>query len=196
MSLARAIVLSGLRRVRGGRLEVVEPEGKLLAFGPGDAELRARVEVHDPRAWREFLVGSHGMGEAYIERWWDCDDLVSLTRIGARDLPRLDGIRRLIAPVKRLIERVPRNTIGASRRHIAAHYDLGNELFETFLDDTMTYSCAVFDGPDMSLREAQEAKLERICRKLELTPGGPLARDRYRLGRPGDPRRRATTAAA
>jgi cyclopropane-fatty-acyl-phospholipid synthase len=174
VSLARAIVLSGLRRVRGGRLEVVEPEGRTLAFGPGDAELRARVEVHDPRAWRKFLIGSHGMGEAYIERWWDCDDLVALTRIGARDLPRLDGIRRLLAPVKRLIERVPRNTIGASRRHIAAHYDLGNELFETFLDETMTYSCAAFDDPGMTLREAQEAKLERICRKLELTPDDHL----------------------
>jgi cyclopropane-fatty-acyl-phospholipid synthase len=72
--------------------------------------------------------------------------------------------------VRRLIERVPRNTIRGSQRHIAGHYDLGNDLFAAFLDETMTYSCAAFDTPGMSLREAQEAKLERVCRKLELTP--------------------------
>jgi cyclopropane-fatty-acyl-phospholipid synthase len=73
--------------------------------------------------------------------------------------------------VRSLLSRVPRNTRAGARRHIAAHYDLGNDLFRLFLDETMTYSCAVFHRPSISLREAQEAKLERVCRKLELGPG-------------------------
>jgi cyclopropane-fatty-acyl-phospholipid synthase len=101
---------------------------------------------------------------------WDCDDLVTLVRIGAREIPRIDRWRRPFLPARRALSRVPRNTRSAARRHIAAHYDLGNDLFRLFLDETMTYSCAVFESPDMTLREAQEAKLDRVCRKLELTP--------------------------
>jgi cyclopropane-fatty-acyl-phospholipid synthase len=69
---------------------------------------------------------------------------------------------------------VPRNTLRAAPRHIGAHYDLGNDLFAAFLDETMSYSCALFEEPGMTLRAAQEAKLERICRALELSPDDDL----------------------
>ena len=91
-------------------------------------------------------------------------------RICARELPRVDGFRRPFAPLRRAFTRIPRNTRKGARRAIAAHYDLGNEMFALFLDETMTYSCAVWESPDMTLLEAQEAKLDRVCRKLELTP--------------------------
>jgi cyclopropane-fatty-acyl-phospholipid synthase len=169
MTPARTLVTGALRHIRGGRLELVEPGGR-RAFGPADADLRATLEVHDPRAWRRFLRGSHGVADAYLEGAWDCDDLVSLVRIGAREVPRLDPLRRALLPLRRLAERVPRNTIGASPRHVRAHYDLGNDLFAAFLDDTMTYSCAAFDLPGLSLHDAQLAKLERICDRLELSP--------------------------
>jgi cyclopropane-fatty-acyl-phospholipid synthase len=170
MSLARSIVVSGLRRIRGGRIELVE-RGRRQAFGPPDADLAVTVEVRDPAAWRAFLRGSHGVADAYLAGAWDCDDLVTLVRIGAREIPRLDPLRRATLPLRRS---VPRNTIGGSRRHISAHYDLGNDLFAAFLDETMTYSCAAFDSPAMSLRDAQEAKLERVCRRLELGPDDHL----------------------
>jgi cyclopropane-fatty-acyl-phospholipid synthase len=173
VSVARRVVLGAVSRVRSGRMELVE-HGRTLSFGPADSDLQVRMEVRDPRAWRAFLGGSNGLAEAYLQGWWECDDLVELVRIGARELPRLDPIRRALLPAKRLIARVPRNTIGAARRHIAAHYDLGNDLFATFLDESMTYSCAAFDDPEMTLAEAQEAKLERACRKLELTPDDHL----------------------
>ena len=91
-------------------------------------------------------------------------------RIGARELPRLDRWRRPLAPLRNALTRVPRNTRAGARRHIAAHYDLGNDLFRLFLDESMTYSCAFFESPELPLREAQEAKLDRVCRKLELGP--------------------------
>ncbi len=132
-------------------------------------DLQATVEVRSARAWPRLVRGSTGLADAYMDGLWDCDDLVSLVRIGARRLPALDAWRRPFAAALRLARRAPDNSRAGSRRNIAAHYDLGNAFFSLFLDETMTYSCAAFDRPDMSLREAQEAKLERACRRLELS---------------------------
>jgi cyclopropane-fatty-acyl-phospholipid synthase len=159
-----------LGRLREGRLEMVEG-GHRHAFGPAGASLVATVRVHDPSFWRALLSGSRGLADAYAAGAWDTDDLVTLVRIGAREMRRLDRWRRPLAPLRNLLSRVPRNTRAGARRHIAAHYDLGNDLFRLFLDESMTYSCAVFERPGASLREAQEDKLERVCRKLALGPG-------------------------
>jgi cyclopropane-fatty-acyl-phospholipid synthase len=106
---------------------------------------------------------------------WECDDLVPLIRLAARNMAPLDALRQRFAPVlipgQRLGALLRRSTPMRARRDIAAHYDLSNELFAAFLDETMMYSCAVFDRPGMTLREAQESKLDRICRKLGLGPG-------------------------
>ena len=158
-----------LGRLREGRLEIVE-DGCRRGFGPPDAALAATVRVHDPGFWRALLGGSRGLAEAYGSGVWDTDDLVTLVRIGAREMPRLDRWRRPLAPLRDLFSPIPRNTRAGARRQVAAHYDLGNDLFRLFLDESMTYSCAVFEPRDLSLREAQEAKLERVCRKLELGP--------------------------
>jgi cyclopropane-fatty-acyl-phospholipid synthase len=171
--IARALLSTLLRRVRTGRIEIAEPKGR-RGFGPADAALRATVTVHDPAFWRSLLRGSRGLGESYAAGAWDCDDLVALVRIGAREVARLDRVRARFAPLRNALTRVPRNTRMGARRNIAAHYDLGNELFALFLDETMTYSCGVFEGPETSLREAQESKLDLICRKLRLDPDDHL----------------------
>jgi cyclopropane-fatty-acyl-phospholipid synthase len=158
-----------LSRLREGRLEI-EEGGRLRAFGPPDAPVRATIRVHGPGFWRALLGGSRELADAFGAGVWDSDDLVALVRIAAREMPRLDRWRRPLAPPRNLFTRVPRNTRAGARRHIAAHYDLGNDLFQLFLDETMTYSCAVFESPEASLRDAQEAKLERVCRKLRLGP--------------------------
>ena len=125
-----------------------------------------------------MLGASVGMGEAYRDGLWDVDDPVALTRIGARNLPALDRWRRRFRPLlwlaDRTIRRVPRNRRRAARRHISAHYDMGNDMFALFLDESMMYSCALFERPGMSLAEAQRARLERVCRELELTPDDHL----------------------
>ena len=167
---ARFVSTLLLRRLREGRLEIVEGD-KVHAFGPPAAPVRATIRVHGPGFWRALLGGSRRLADAFSAGVWDCDDLVALVRIAAREMPRLDRWRRPLAAPRNLFTRVPRNTRAGARRHIAAHYDLGNDLFRLFLDETMTYSCAVFERPDLSLRDAQEAKLERVCRKLRLGPG-------------------------
>jgi cyclopropane-fatty-acyl-phospholipid synthase len=166
---ARLLSAALLNRLREGRIELVEGRRR-RAFGPPDALLAATVRLRDERFLSALPRGSLALAETYADGAWDSDDLVTLVRVGARELPRLDRWRRPLAPLLRALSRVPRNTREGARRHIAAHYDLGNDMFRLFLDDTMTYSCAFFESPGASLREAQEAKLDRVCRKLELGP--------------------------
>jgi len=175
---SRQLALRVLSSLRGGRLELIEPDGRQLRFGEPAADLVAAVEVHSPRFYRAMLGGSIGLGEAYRDGIWDCDDLVALLRIAARNMGPLDRWRRrlhpVLAPLERTIWRVPRNSRDTSRRHISSHYDLGNDLFALYLDESMMYSSAVFPDPDASLAEAQQYRLERICGTLELGPDDHL----------------------
>lgn len=173
--VARWIVLRLLARTRGGELAIVEGDER-MSFGecpPGRA-LRAVIEVHSPRFYRSLLHGSVGLCESYMDGLWDCEDLVALTRFAALNVRPLDAARRVLAPMtipfQRWLRWLARNTPRRSRKRVAAHYDLGNELFSLFLDPTMMYSCAVFDSPTVTLHEASLAKLQRVCTKLDLGP--------------------------
>ena len=170
--VARAIVLGTLRNLHGGELRIVEPGRQTVLGTP--SSLATTVTIRDPRAWSAFLRGSFGLAASYRDGWWDCDDVVALTRIAARNVHGLDRLRARIAPVWHPVQRTARRvhapTIGRSRRQIAAHYDLGNEMFSLFLDPTMMYSCAVFEQPGATLEEASLAKLDRVCAKLDLKP--------------------------
>jgi len=167
--IARVVSAAVLGRLRGGQLEVRDG-GRRHSFGPPTAELRGKLRLNDASFWRALPRGSVPLAESYAAGGWDSDDLVTLVRIGARELPRLDRLRAPLTPLYRALTRLPRNTRSGARRNISAHYDLGNDMFRLFLDDSMTYSCAVFERADMDLGEAQRAKLERACRKLELGP--------------------------
>jgi cyclopropane-fatty-acyl-phospholipid synthase len=174
--IARTVASILLARTRAGQIEIVDESdgGRRHLFGPVDSDLRVTITAHDAAFWRALARGSLRLAEAYMDGVWDCDDLVTLVRIGAREMPRLDRWRRPFAPLRSALTRVPRNTRKATRRHISAHYDLGNDMFRLFLDESMTYSCAIFDEPGMTLHDAQLAKLDRVCRKLELSPDDHL----------------------
>jgi cyclopropane-fatty-acyl-phospholipid synthase len=169
--LARHIAHALLRRMSSGSLTVVE-DGRALTFGDGAPS--ATVDVRSPRAWCKLLRGSNGLAEAYARQLWDSPDPIAVVRVAARNAAALDRMRRRLAPLlgpsQRIRALTSRNTRGRRRRDIAAHYDLGNELFELMLDPTMSYSCALFERPGMSLTEASRAKLERVCAKLDLHP--------------------------
>jgi cyclopropane-fatty-acyl-phospholipid synthase len=177
-SASRRLALGAFSRVRGGSLELFEPDGRRFTFGDAAADLAATIKVNSVRFYRALLSGSVGLGEAYRDRLWDCDDLVALLRIACRNLGSLDAWRRrihpLLVPLEKTIWRVPRNSKRASRRHISAHYDLGNDLFALYLDESMMYSSAVFPNPEATLAEAQQNRLERICQALELGPDDHL----------------------
>ena len=175
--LARRIVFSRLESLHTGHVRLKDHLGD-YHFGQskGDAEFHAFIEVRDPGFYADLAFGgSIGAGEAWMQGLWSCDDLVALVRIMLRNRDVLDamekGAARLTAPLQNLFHRVNRNTREGARRNISAHYDLGNEFFALWLDETMMYSCAIFEREDMSLHEAQLARLDRVCRKLQLKPG-------------------------
>jgi cyclopropane-fatty-acyl-phospholipid synthase len=172
--LARLLSTALLTRLREGRVELFDGKRR-RRFGPADAGLTTTVRMRDEGFLRAMPRGSLALAESYADGSWEADDLVTLVRIGARELPRVDQWRRPLTPLRNAFSRIPRNTRAGARRHIAAHYDLGNDLFRLFLDDSMTYSCAYFESPEATLDEAQEAKLDRVCRKLELTPDDHVA---------------------
>jgi cyclopropane-fatty-acyl-phospholipid synthase len=171
--LARRLVESRLRPLKSGRIHFRDVLGDWVA-GPGaDVELDARIAVFDTSFYRRVATGGTlGAAESYLRGHWDCDDLAVAFRILLRDHALLDamdrGLGRLIMPFARLGHRMRRNTRSGSKKNIHAHYDLSNEFFTHMLDDSMTYSCGIFSSPETNLGAAQEAKLERICRKLGL----------------------------
>jgi cyclopropane-fatty-acyl-phospholipid synthase len=170
--IERRIVHAVLRRLGTGRLTVVE-DGVTHVFGDGSPH--ATVRVHSPLAWRALLLrGSRGLAESYVDGHWDTPDLTQVVRVAARNAEALDEARRRLSfarvPLQRARTLARRNTPRRSRRAIAAHYDLGNELFARILDPTMMYSCAVFEDRETTLEQASVAKLELVCEKLELGP--------------------------
>ncbi len=174
-SLARQLVHARLATLEQGRLRIHEL-GECQAFGKAAGGIDASITVQDPAFYSELAFGGTiGAGESYMLGHWRSDDLTALMRLMLRNRHALDametGLARMAAPLRRLAHWLHRNTRVGSRRNISAHYDLGNELFRLFLDETMMYSCAYFERPEMTLAEASTAKLDRICRKLALGPG-------------------------
>jgi cyclopropane-fatty-acyl-phospholipid synthase len=170
--LSRRLVCLLLGRIRVGRLVIVEGRRR-HELGRGNPT--ATVQVRSTRFWPLMLRGSRGMAEAYAAELWDSPDLVGVVRLAARNAFVIDRWRQRFAPIRWPLQRARAafraNTRSRARAGIAAHYDLGNELFSRMLDPTMMYSCAVFDRPGMSLEQAQIRKLELICEQLELGPG-------------------------
>jgi cyclopropane-fatty-acyl-phospholipid synthase len=166
------VILALLGRIEVGTLVIAEG-GRHLTVGSGPPA--ATIEVRDPRFWRSLLRGSRGMAEAFARGWWESPDLVAVIRLAARNSHLIDAPRRRLAFARgplQLASALGRPaTRHRSRRDISAHYDLGNELFSRMLDPTLSYSCAVFERPGMTLQTAQLAKLERICARLELVAG-------------------------
>jgi cyclopropane-fatty-acyl-phospholipid synthase len=175
--VASRLLEKRLRTIEDGEITLLDDSGS-RTFG-SDGPLRAAVVVSDERFYSNVLLGGDlGAAESYIAGHWSCDNLTALCRIFARNLDTTDelslGWARLTAPAARFVHWLHRNTRGGSGRNIQAHYDLGNEFFELFLDPTMNYSCGVFDSPEDTMEDASMAKMERVCEKLELGSGDHL----------------------
>jgi cyclopropane-fatty-acyl-phospholipid synthase len=161
-----------LELLQVGALEVRLPDGRRREFGDATSELRTELDVHDWRFFGRLLHGaSVGVGESYVAGEWSATDLVSLFRIviaNRRALRRVTPAAILNVAGDKLIHHLRANRLGQSKRNIAAHYDLSNALYATFLDDTMTYSAAVFETPAVTLEEAQLAKYRRLAEKARI----------------------------
>ena len=174
-----------LRRAPHERLTVNERTSRRTAsteYGStdGDVEIDAKVTVVDERAYAALArEGSIGLGRGFVEGWWTSDDPVAVVQFAIRNLESLDRLRnRWYDATGWATDRVrfalPRDTRERNRDDIGAHYDIGNAFFRLFLDETMTYSSAVFPSPDASLADASRHKYDLLLDKLGVSAGDQL----------------------
>ncbi len=171
-SVVKTLALRGLRNPTGGSFEIQMPKGTIHRFGTPGQGRHARVVVRSRDFFRRIASrGRVGFGEGYQAGDWTSDDLVAFLEI----LALTAEVKRRRPPqslVPAAIARRPRlpNPAGLvrARRDVRYHYDLGNDLYEAFLDPSMTYSCAYFEHLGQSLEDAQQAKYRRLCEKLRI----------------------------
>ncbi len=178
--LAKTLLLHQLRKIRDGRLRMIDADA-VETFGAATAAapFEVTIRVRSPRFYPEVVFGGTlGSGEAYMNGYWQCDNLTGLVRLMVinRDLMNdVDsGWSTLSAPLLKLAHWLNRNDKLGSRRNITAHYDLGNKFFELFLDESMAYSCGIFESDTASLLQASTAKFDAACSKLKLRAGQHL----------------------
>ena len=175
--LARKLVLRRLQGIHTGQLRLHEG-GSTIVFGQHgeDTTLRAEVQIHDPRVYaRLFSAGTVGAGEAYMEGLMDSPDLTALVRLFAKNREVVSAFdANWLTPGRPLLwlyHALRGNSRKGARRNIAEHYDLGNDFFRLFLDQThMMYSSAVFPHSEATLEEASDYKMNRLCEKLDIRP--------------------------
>lgn len=168
---AKPLLLKMITGLRYGSITIKEDD-QTITYGT-DSSLHAAITIHDPAAYTRILIGgSIGAGESYIDGLWEADNLTSLVRIIVLNMEMLDDIEAKMAwflrPLRRIQHVLKNNSRKGSKENILAHYDLGNELYKSFLDPTMMYSSAIYPEPSSSLEEASLYKLDHICRKLKL----------------------------
>ncbi|WP_035245623.1 SAM-dependent methyltransferase [Desulfogranum mediterraneum] len=174
---ARRLVFKMLGRVRSGRIILSEGE-RCHTFGAAGGR-SVHITVHEPSVYRRVLFGgSIGAGEAYVDHHWEVDDLTGLVRIMTLNMGLVDrmeqGLAWLQRPAMLLAHLLSANSRRQARDNILAHYDLGNRMYQSFLDPTMMYSAAIYPHQEAGLPEAALHKLDLVCRKLDLRPGDRL----------------------
>ena len=173
--LAKKLLFSLLRGLRWGELTIIDGSVRRL-FGEKNSQLplEATITVHHPRFYSSVVFGgSIGASEAFMAGYWSTDDLTTVVRIIILNQEVLEsmekGLAWLTAPLHMIYHLFRSNTKKGSRLNIAAHYDLGNDFYKLFLDETLTYSCGIFECEDSTLKEASMTKYARICQKLDLS---------------------------
>ena len=187
--LARKLIFRALTHIQFGSLTLIEAFGKQAPvksrFGNvatniasssavGRHSLHVTLTIHDSAVYRQLLFGgSIALADSYINGEWDTDDLTGLIRLAARNLAVLNKLENRFAGVSKAFEKAKHqlrsNDKSGAKSNILAHYDLGNDMYQRFLDETMMYSSAVYRTPDVSLADAQQHKLALICQRLQLT---------------------------
>ncbi|MGB3211460.1 MAG: cyclopropane-fatty-acyl-phospholipid synthase family protein [Desulforhopalus sp.] len=170
---AKAVILRMLGGIQHG--QIILQDGENCQTYGNDQNLQATVTVCHPDFYKKVLFGgSIGGGEAYIAHFWEVDDLTKLVRIMVLNMELLDRMEQGFAFILRpfhLLRHIARpNSKRQAKSNILSHYDLGNEMYQSFLDPTMMYSSAIYPREGSTLEEASLHKLDVICQKMELKP--------------------------
>ncbi|HEY1064913.1 MAG TPA: cyclopropane-fatty-acyl-phospholipid synthase family protein, partial [Pirellulales bacterium] len=171
--LTKTLLVRSLRELRNGSISLIDGESTETFGTPGD--LNAVVHVHRNEFFRHAVLGGTlSIAESYLRGDWDCDDLTSLFRLFVRNSQTSKRLNRGAAILSRwghsFYHWRHANSVEGSKKNIHAHYDLGNDFFSLWLDDTLAYSSGIFTSPQATLRDASIEKFDRICRNLKLKP--------------------------
>jgi cyclopropane-fatty-acyl-phospholipid synthase len=174
----REFVCRRLGSLSGGGLSIIDGD-ETRSFGDRTSELQATIKVNNSRFYRRVALGGGlAAAESLMDGDWQADDLTAVVQIFARNLEATERLGRGLARTKQILARFGhwcrQNTINGAKRNICAHYDLSNEFFALFLDPSMTYSCGIFESSGTTMWEASIAKIDRVCRRLDLQPSDHL----------------------
>jgi len=179
---AKNIIIKLLTQIKKSQLTLIDKEQSFV-FGNKNASLKAIIHINNPKTYKRLLLGGAiAAGESYIDGWWSSPDLTKVIQVLAREKQLKEGLEKSFSKVitkafvfpKWLFHKARKNTKSGSKQNILAHYDLGNEMYKTFLDKEMMYSSAIYPNADATLEEAQLHKLDTICQRLALKPGESL----------------------
>ena len=171
-----AAVFDTVKNIRYGAMIFVLPDGRVFRAQGPEPGGEAVIEVRDPELFGRIIRdGELGFAESYMDGQWDTPDLQEVLDVALMNNENM--VRQFsAAAVARVFERLRhwmnRNTKRGARRNIAAHYDLGNQFYERWLDESMTYSSALFSGSQEPLEVAQRNKYAAICDAIGAAPGG------------------------
>jgi len=175
----RKLLIQVLGHASEGHFLLKERDRVIAEVGNRNDPLQAEGNVLNTKVYARALIGGNtAAGEAFVDGWWTSPDITNVTRFFARNLGMMDywGSRFgwLLKPVALSRTLLRANSRKQAKRNILAHYDLGNELYEAFLDRRMQYSSALYENAGQSLELAQEAKLRRLCEQLQLNENDHL----------------------
>jgi len=175
---SKKIILRYFSKMKKGRMEIELPSGQKIICGDDENYKPAIMRVHSNNFFIKcVLYGDIGLGESYVEGDWNTDDISAVMSwfiLNVRKSPSksVKTARSLLINSLGIINRIQHkfraNTIDKSKKNIHEHYDLGNDFYKLFLDESMTYSCAYFEGHNKDLNKAQIAKYDRLCKKLKI----------------------------
>jgi len=173
--IAENFILNKLKSIKGGSLNLKNYNQEIKIFGESNSFVKADIVVHNPKFYFNILKdGSSGLAECYVRDEFTTSDLTSLIELTARNIDlthRFSGVLR-IKFLKNLFKNIfASNTKNKSKEYISKHYDLGNEFFSIWLDETLTYSSAIYEKPNDDLANAQINKYNKLIEFIKPKPG-------------------------
>ena len=168
--ISDTIVYNALKNIKHGYLEIINFEGDVLKFGDLKEDLKVKIIIKHPDLnYKLIRYGSIGLAESYMQGYFQTDNLTNLIELTARNIKliyKFSGI--LDFPIINFIKnKIIKNTKKRSKKNIAKHYDLGNDFFSLWLDETLTYSSAIFENENQLLSEAQNNKYQKLINLIK-----------------------------
>ena len=168
--ISDTIVFNALKNIKYGFLEITNFDGEVLKFGDINEELKVRIIIKHPSLnYNLIRNGSIGLAESYMQGYFETDNLSHLIELTAKNIKliyKFSGI--LDFPIINFLKsKIIKNTKNRSKENIAKHYDLGNDFFSLWLDETLTYSSAIFDNEKQALSDAQNNKYQKLINLLK-----------------------------